>query len=150
MEISQYLYPIRRWWWLLVISGVLAAASSYYVSSQQPLIYQATATILIGSAFDNPNPTGNELSLGQQKKSVKYFIVTQNDKSGKVGLTSQFYHSNGEYAVIFMKSYGQFVITDIQTFHSMYIQMFILEKYDKDLFELVVSSPYSKIYRLKK
>jgi len=39
---------------------------------------------------------------------------------------------------------------DSQTFNSMYVQMFILGKYDKDLFELVISSPYSKIYKVKK
>jgi hypothetical protein len=49
-----------------------------------------------------------------------------------------------------MQSYGQFVVMDNETLHSMYVQMFILGKYDKDLFELVVSSPYSKIYRLKR
>jgi len=90
-----------------------------------------------------------EITLGQQKKSVKYFIVTQNTKQGKLQLQSQLYHADGEYAVVYMKSYGQFVVMDTETFNSMYVQMFMLEKYDHDLFELVVSSPYSKIYKLK-
>ncbi len=51
---------------------------------------------------------------------------------------------------VYMQSYGQFVVMDNETFNSMYVQMFMLEKYDKTLFELVVSSPYSKIYKLKK
>jgi dolichyl-diphosphooligosaccharide--protein glycosyltransferase/undecaprenyl-diphosphooligosaccharide--protein glycosyltransferase len=91
-----------------------------------------------------------EITLGQQKKSVKYFIVTQITKQGKTQLQSQLYHPDGEYAVVYMKSYGQFVVMDIETFNSIYVQMFILGKYDKNLFELVVSSPYSKIYKLKK
>ena len=49
-----------------------------------------------------------------------------------------------------MKSYGRFVVVDRETFKSLYVQMFILGKYDKNLFELVVSSPYSKIYKLKR
>jgi hypothetical protein len=48
-----------------------------------------------------------------------------------------------------MQSYGQFIVMDTQTFNSTYVQMFILGKYNKELFELVVSSPYSKIYKLK-
>ena len=60
------------------------------------------------------------------------------------------YSANGKYAVIYMRSYGIFVIMDIATFDSAYVQMFIFGKYDKNLFELVVSSPYSKIYKLKK
>ena len=91
-----------------------------------------------------------EITLGQQKESVKYFIVTQNTKQGKLKLQSQLYHANGEYAVVYMKSYGQFIVMDTETFNSIYVQMFMLEKYDHDLFELVISSPYSKIYKLKK
>ncbi len=48
-----------------------------------------------------------------------------------------------------MKSYNKFIVMDSETFNSTYVQMFMLEKYNKDLFELVISSPYSKIYKLK-
>ena len=91
-----------------------------------------------------------QIVLGKQTKHVKYFIVTQNTQDGKIDLKSQLYNVDGEYAVIYMKSYGKFIIMDAETFKSMYVQMFILGKYDKNLFELVVSSPYSRIYRLKK
>ncbi len=77
-------------------------------------------------------------------------MVTQNTTEGNVQLQPKLYHADGEYAIVYMKSYGRFVVMDTQTFNSMYVQMFILEKYDKNLFELVVSSPYSKIYKLKK
>lgn len=90
-----------------------------------------------------------EITLGQQKTQVKNFIVTQNTKQGKVQLQSQLYHADGEYAIVYMKSYNTFVVMDSETFNSTYVQMFMLEKYDKNLFELVVSSPYSKIYKLK-
>ncbi len=91
-----------------------------------------------------------QILLGKQSKSVKYFIATQNTKEGDIQLQSQLYNTDGEYAIIYMKSYGKFIIMDSETFKSMYVQMFILGKYDKKLFELVVSSPYSKIYKLKK
>jgi dolichyl-diphosphooligosaccharide--protein glycosyltransferase/undecaprenyl-diphosphooligosaccharide--protein glycosyltransferase len=90
-----------------------------------------------------------EVSFGQQKKQVKNFIITRNTKEGNVQLQSQLYHADGEYAIVYMKSYNIFVVMDVETFNSMYVQMFMLEKYDKNLFELVVSSPYSKIYKLK-
>lgn len=100
-----------------------------------------------GIAFDTKK---GKITLGQQKKGVKYFIITQNTKEGKVQLQSQLYHADGEYAIVYMKSYNTFVVMDVETFSSTYVQMFMLEKYDKNLFELVVSSPYSKIYKLKK
>ncbi|MCF6245176.1 MAG: peptide-binding protein [Sulfurovum sp.] len=100
-----------------------------------------------GIVFDAKNGV---ITLGSQKKNIKNFIVTEATKSGKLNTQSQLFHMDGEYVVVFMKSYGQFLVMDEETFNSMYIQMFVLGKYDKNLFELVVSSPYSKIYKLKK
>lgn len=100
-----------------------------------------------GIGFDAKN---GELIFGQQRANVKNFIVTQNTQEGKTELQSQLYHADGDYVVVYMKSYGTFVVMDSTTFNSAYVQMFMLEKYDKNLFELVVSSPYSKIYKLKK
>ncbi len=100
-----------------------------------------------GIVFDTKN---GELFFGKQKVPVKYFVVTQMARDGKTQVQSQPYHAEGEYVVVFMKSYGQFIVMDKETFKSMYVQMFMLGKYDKNLFELVVSSPYTKIYRLKK
>jgi len=107
---------------------------------------QGMITFGNGIVFDAKK---GQITLGKQKKSIKYFIVTQNTKDGKVRLQSQLYHADGEYAIVYMKSYGRFVVMDSETFNSMYVQMFILEKYDQMLFELVISSPYSKIYKLK-
>ena len=100
-----------------------------------------------GITFDAKS---GKVMLGKQKMNVKNFIVTQNTKQGRVHLQSQLYHVDGEYAIVYMKSYNTFVVMDVETFNSTYVQMFMLEKYDKNLFELVVSSPYSKIYKLKK
>ena len=100
-----------------------------------------------GITFDTQK---GQIQLGQQTKDVKNFIITQNTQEGEVQLQSQPYHIEGEYVVIFMKSYGQFLVMDTETFNSTYVQMFVLGKYDKNLFELVVSSAYSRIYKLKK
>jgi dolichyl-diphosphooligosaccharide--protein glycosyltransferase/undecaprenyl-diphosphooligosaccharide--protein glycosyltransferase len=91
-----------------------------------------------------------QLFFGKNVQSVRQFVVTQNKKSGKIALQAQNYDPSGRYSIVYMKSYGRFVVMDNQTFHSMYIQMFMLGRYDKNLFELVVSSPYSRIYKLKK
>ncbi|WP_309499580.1 STT3 domain-containing protein [Sulfurovum sp.] len=115
---------------------------AHAVSSQNGLI-----TLDNGIQFDAQK---GEITLGEQKKSVKYFVVTQNTEQNITQSQSQLYQADGEYTVVYMKSYGQFIVMDNETFNSAYVQMFMLEKYDKNLFELVVSSPYSKIYKLKK
>ena len=102
-------------------------------------------TLRNGIVFDSTKGT---VTIGRNTKDVQYFIVTQNTKDN-IKLQSQRYHANGEYAMVYMKSYGKFVLMDMETFNSMYVQMFMLGKYDKNLFELVISSPYSRIYKLK-
>ncbi len=104
-------------------------------------------TLQNGIQFDVQN--GYVLS-GNQKEKVKRFIVTSFDRHDKIDVKDQFYHADGNVVVLYMKNYGEFVVMDVETFHSVYVQMFLLGKYDKNLFELVVSSPYSKIYKLKK
>ena len=95
------------------------------------------------------NSKTGRLKLGQMEGDVKYFIATQNTNDNKIQLQSQLYHVDGKYAVVYMKSYNRFIVMDIETFKSTYVQMFILGKYDKELYELVVTSPYTRIYRLK-
>lgn len=91
-----------------------------------------------------------ELMIGDQTERLKQFVITENTKEGQIRLQSQNYYPDGRYVVVFLKSYGQMVVMDTETFQSMYVQMFMLGKYDSDLFEPVVTSPYSRIYRLKK
>ncbi|NOR55354.1 MAG: peptide-binding protein [Sulfurovum sp.] len=90
------------------------------------------------------------ITLGKEEVSVKHFVISELTKKGQTKLHSQRYTANGQYSIVYLKSYGKFIVMDSKTFNSTYVQMFMLGKYDKDLFELVVSSPYSKIYKLKK
>jgi capsular exopolysaccharide synthesis family protein len=66
MELNVYFKPLRRWWWLLLASTLLAAGSSYWYVKQQPSLYEATTTLMIGQGFEDPNPTGMEFALSQQ------------------------------------------------------------------------------------
>ena len=100
-----------------------------------------------GILFDARKGT---LKIGKKSVKVKEFVVTKNMKNQTIQLQSQRYHFDGEYVVVYMKSYGRFLVMDAKTFQSTYVQMFVLGKYDKNLFELVVASPYSRIYRLKR
>ncbi len=89
------------------------------------------------------------LYFGSNIQKVKYFVVTQNTKGEEIKVQAQRYHANAPFVVLYMKSYERFIVMDIQTANSIYVQMFILGQYDHNLFELVVSSPYSRIYKLK-
>jgi len=48
-----------------------------------------------------------------------------------------------------MKSYNRFLVLDKKMFNSTYIQLYVLENYDKDLYEPIILSPFAKVYKLK-
>jgi len=99
-----------------------------------------------GIIFDYLN---GEIEIQGAKKKVQRFDTVTLDSSGKNHVDSKLLNIGGDYAVLFMKSYNQMIVMDKKTYNSTYVQMFMLGKYDKNLFELVISSPYSKIYKVK-
>jgi non-specific protein-tyrosine kinase len=66
MELRQYFQTIRKWLWLILLSTLVAMAASFIATRQQPSVYNAKTTLMIGSTIDNPNPGANDLWLGQQ------------------------------------------------------------------------------------
>jgi dolichyl-diphosphooligosaccharide--protein glycosyltransferase/undecaprenyl-diphosphooligosaccharide--protein glycosyltransferase len=89
------------------------------------------------------------LQLGNQKTPIKAFYTVSNKKVGKPSVKAQHMSPRGAISVIYMASYNQFLLLDDAMLNSTYIQLFVFENYDHDLFELVSSDPYSKIYRVK-
>jgi non-specific protein-tyrosine kinase len=65
MELSAYLIPLRRWWWLLLASTLIAGVSSFIATRNQPPVYQAQTTLMIGHVIDDPNPNQGEINLAQ-------------------------------------------------------------------------------------
>jgi len=99
-----------------------------------------------GIIFDSVK---GEVTAGVNFKKVRMVVTTQNMQNGQFTSQKQLFHSDGEYNIVFMKSYGDFIVMDNETFNSTYVQMFMLENYDKNLFEPVIMNPYTKIYKLK-
>ncbi len=66
MEIRDYIAPLIKWWWLMLIAIIVSTTTSYIVTSQQPPEYEASATLMIGTAIEDPNPTNTQFTLGVQ------------------------------------------------------------------------------------
>ncbi|MBN2824659.1 MAG: peptide transporter, partial [Campylobacterales bacterium] len=96
------------------------------------------------------NSKSNEISFGKdQKTKIKYFIVTQVDKSGKTQVNTQMADKSSQISIIYMKSYNAMLVLNDAMLESNYIRLFVLENYDKKLFEPVITDPLVKIYKLK-
>jgi undecaprenyl-diphosphooligosaccharide--protein glycosyltransferase len=86
-----------------------------------------------------------EVYIKGKAEKIRYFVSVPNSK--KKPYEKSFPHYNSKYCVVVKN--GRTVVMDNKTFNSMYVQMGLLGKYDTNLFEQVVASPRSKIYRLK-
>jgi dolichyl-diphosphooligosaccharide--protein glycosyltransferase/undecaprenyl-diphosphooligosaccharide--protein glycosyltransferase len=101
---------------------------------------------------------GNNIVLDKQKGTVKIgnqnillnnFAATAYDKSGKLHKNIKTINSSSPINIIFMKNYNQFLVVDNDVYNSLYIQLFVLENFDKNLFEPVIFDPLAKVYKLK-
>ena len=48
-----------------------------------------------------------------------------------------------------MQNYGQFLLVEDSVYNSTYFQLFVLENYDKSLFEPIILTPLAKVYKLR-
>ena len=112
--------------------------------------YKKDGSLIIfrnGIAFDTAK--GN-LILNNRELPLKYLVETKIESNGDIKVTPNKYHDDGRYVLLYIKNLNEFIVMDNQTFASNYVQMFLLGNYDKSLFDLVVKSPYSRVYKLKK
>ena len=90
------------------------------------------------------------VQLGKQIVPINNFIMVGHNQEGKLQRIVQVVNRQSPINVIYMQDYKRMIVLDTKMFNSLYIQMFVFENYDKNLFEPVVLSPYAKIFRLKR
>ena len=99
-----------------------------------------------GVYLDKLNST---IVIGNQSHPIKYFVKTAYDKNMKLHKDSKLLNITANVNVIYMSNYHTFLVLDDKTYNSLYIQLMVLEEYDKNLFEEVILNPNVKIYKLK-
>ncbi|MCI6988923.1 MAG: general glycosylation pathway protein [Campylobacter sp.] len=88
------------------------------------------------------------LNSARESLPIASFIITKQN-GNEVELKIQDNHQAGLYAV-FMSDYGRMLVMDEKMFNSTFIQIFVLQIYDKELFEPVIINPFAKVYKLKR
>jgi len=89
------------------------------------------------------------ITINNQTMPIKRFIQTSYDKSAKFSKNVQMSDPSADVTIIYMASHNTFLVMDEETYSSLYVQLSVLHEYDKSLFEEVIMTPQSKIYRLK-
>ena len=127
-------------------TGKLFEAPSFYMGT---IYNQKDGSIDIGSGFKFP---GDEpefvLDDGEKRPIHSWYKV--NLKGGKTEITSKIIDENAKVRVVILPHYAVALLLDKKLFDSTFIQLFLFENYDKELFEPVILDPTVKIYKLLK
>lgn len=90
-----------------------------------------------------------QVRIGDKEMPLRAFYRANLRKDGSVKTDYQLINMNGGLSLVYMASYGEFLLLDDAMLNSMYIQMFVFGKYDDKLFEPVISDPWVRVYKLK-
>ena len=93
--------------------------------------------------------TASAIVIGQQNIPMKRFVKTTYDSQKKLNVDTQLINPTSNISVIYMANYNTFLVLDEKIYNSLYIQLMVLENYDKNLFEAVTLDPNVKVYKLK-
>jgi len=96
------------------------------------------------------NQSTGMLMVGRDSVPIYQMVTAGFQQDGSLRRTRQNVHADASLTIVVLKDYNSVLILDKEMYNSAYIQMFFLENYDKNLFELVEKSPYAKVYRVKK
>ncbi len=115
---------------------------TYNFKDQNEMLYLGNGIAL--------NKQQGMIQIGQQNVPLSQFITVAYDQEGHVVKQAQPVNMRGELSLIYMRSYNQFLLLDNRMLNSLYIQLFVLEEYDHNLFEPVILSPHAKVFKLKR
>lgn len=99
-----------------------------------------------GAVFDKKTKT---VKFGEKTIHLKSVSISYYDKNGTLATKTDSGSSTGELHLISLPTYGAYILADDEMFNSLFIQMFVFENYDRNLFEKVSSTYEAKIFRLK-
>ena len=106
-------------------------------------------SIIVGSECILPSADPEYLIHDGEKMSINsYYHVGEVD--GKLVKLSKQVDESSDLFVIFLPDYQRILVLDKRVFNSTFIQLFVLENYDKELFEPVSLTDSARIYRLLK
>jgi len=89
-----------------------------------------------------------QIDLGKQILPIRNIVKTLYTKDG-LKKQIQTINPKSPINVIFMESYRMFLVVENSVYNSLYFQLFVLENYDKNLYQPVALTPMIKIYKLK-
>ena len=104
-------------------------------------------SIIVGSECTLPSADPEYLIHDGKKMPINSYYQV-GEVNGKLVKLSKQVDKNSNLYVIFLPDYQRILVLDETVFNSTFIQLFLLENYDKELFEPVYLSNSARIYKL--
>jgi undecaprenyl-diphosphooligosaccharide--protein glycosyltransferase len=123
------------------------------IQKQRPFFYKANRfqdkkeIIDLGKNISVLKREG-KVRIENKKIPINKFTITHYN-NGKLGVQTQSINPKANLNVIYMKNYNQILLVDNSIYNSTYFKLFVLEQYDKSIFEKVILTPLAKVYKLK-
>jgi non-specific protein-tyrosine kinase len=76
VDLRRQIAIARAWFPLLVACVALAAGAAFLFTSQQPNVYEAKATLIVGQSLSSANPSTDQLLASQRLTTTYASIVT--------------------------------------------------------------------------
>ena len=89
------------------------------------------------------------LSIQGNKVALNSFVTTGYTQDMRFIKDVKPLNENANLHLIYMSTYNTFLVVDTTTYNSLYFKLFVLEEYDRALFEQVEGNLHAKIYKLK-
>ena len=90
------------------------------------------------------------IKIGSKQFTLNSFVTTALLSNNTVESSAQTIDPSSPFYLIFMKSYNRFLLLDETLYNSTFIQLFVLGKYNAELFEPIIITPMAMVYRLKR
>ncbi|MDH4943492.1 STT3 domain-containing protein [Sulfurimonas sp. C5] len=89
------------------------------------------------------------ITIGNKSVPIRRFVRTAYSQDKKLHVQSQLVNFTSNMNLIYLASYNVFIVLDEATYNSTFVQLFILENYDKELYDMVINTPGAKVFKLK-
>ncbi len=141
------IYPvIERFSNIDLMTGAKGGSGFFYYPTG---FSQDEKTINFGNGIVLDKKSGVISTNSNIKYSIKRFITTNYTNNDTMTKDIKLINSGGNINIIYMKNHNRFLLVDDDKYNSTYMQLFIMDNYDKNLFEQVIYHPLVKVYKLK-
>ena len=89
------------------------------------------------------------LKIGPNTKKLRRFVKASLDRSMKVHTQEHYFDFKSNLTLLYLASYKIFLLMDEAAYHSLYIEVMFLGKYDPNYFEMIIDTPRVKVLKLK-